>query len=197
MFEELATRLPPSLLHFLEVRINVVAAAYTYSEILQKVAYDGYVTFRSSFPVAQNEFAERFRYDLISSTLLSSTIPVTPLPSHHRARPSTPDAVIPGQLAPQATDDEEKTETERRSFANTLALLGFAALFSQYRLLSFVAFAAALALLRTPEPHASSRPHSSSIQQALDQLKDAGTSWDATINECMSVVDREERGYVC
>jgi len=143
--------------------------------------------------VAPNEFAERFRYDLISSTLLSSTVPVTPLPGHHRGRSSTPDAAIPGRLVAQQEDDDERAEGERRLFASTLAFLGLAALLSQYRLASFMAFVGSLVLLQTPEPPTHSKKQALSMQQTLDSLKDAGTCWDAAVNECMAIVERDEK----
>ncbi len=50
--------------------------------------------------------------------------------------------------------------------------------------------------MRSFEAPPSPNQHPAQIYQVLQNLKDAGSAWDASINECMAALDREERGYV-
>ncbi|KLO11511.1 hypothetical protein SCHPADRAFT_855233 [Schizopora paradoxa] len=170
------TWVPPNVLHFLE---NL---------------HKAFVAIRSSFPATHNDLAERFKYDLISSTLLSSAVPATPLLSHVRPRPASPDSPLPGQLSSTPEDDFNKTEEELKMFSSAFAFLGIAAALSQYRFVAILAFIASYASMRSYEVPPSPSQYPAQIYQALQDLKDAGSNWDASINECMSALDREERG---
>ncbi|KAF7370967.1 hypothetical protein MSAN_00730800 [Mycena sanguinolenta] len=134
-------------------------------------------------PPPSSLFAERFKYAVISSSLLSTTLPVphTPHSSHPHRPPSSPTPSFPGKLsidvpAPPPTPPPPLHLVDFR----VLALLGaFAFAFLAMGLYFF--------------HYCVSRPDmSSATMEALSELITANAQWDAVVQETVSLLEKEE-----
>lgn len=150
-------------------------------------------TLRHILPSPLDDFAERFKYDLISSNLLSTSVTPSPISTHPRASLPSPHHSFPGELSTPQQDATIKSEQELKTFSSAFVFMGMAALFNQYR------FAAAIALLTSisfaKAPGATALKHSSIPQmfESLEALKIAGVAWDTAVNDAITIIEREER----
>ncbi|KIM90248.1 hypothetical protein PILCRDRAFT_176395 [Piloderma croceum F 1598] len=170
-------------------------------------------------PTPKNPFAERFKYDIISSSLLSSSLlPFTshshplysPSGSRNRSRPSTPargrGLSVNGSLGAR-TPPETETEEDYRLLSITCAL-SVVLLSAGYYIpaiicLAFVFYylrAAAVAVVGNEGVDVSGKDIGKGkadvmapTLEALHELIAAGDVWDSVVHEAMSIVENEER----
>lgn len=149
-------------------------------------------TFLSSSP--DNHFAERFKYDVISSSLLSTSLSGTPRRG-----------AIPGRLPDEASDSPTSSSPEAQGkpsrfgqLDNTQwppALVSFAivALSAEYYFVALFLLTAALVVYQLAKSQASRVSNMDSTVTALNELISAGNVWDSAVNHAMSIVEKEER----
>ncbi|KAH9857299.1 hypothetical protein C2E23DRAFT_856742 [Lenzites betulinus] len=148
----------------------------------------------SSFP--ESNFAERFKYDVISSSLLASSLAAAPTSAVRQS--FSPE--IPGKLDDGGGGgDEELSKTdatypEHPGTANwlvpqlplVLASLGALAFSTSHLFLAILlSFSAAYA---SEKSDAAKQTHAS-----LNELTSAGNVWDSVVNEAMMLIENEER----
>ncbi|KAI1791920.1 hypothetical protein LXA43DRAFT_1094255 [Ganoderma leucocontextum] len=152
----------------------------------------------SSCSSRENGFEERFKYDIISSSLLSSSL-AAPTTTH---RPSlTPE--IPGKLdggGGEGAGDEHSPLESKSDFrlpptSNSnlsgpelpIALLSIGVVFlsTSFTFLAVVFFAAAI--------YARYVAQADHNAHALNELISAGNVWDSAVNEAIVLIENEER----
>ncbi|TCD71725.1 hypothetical protein EIP91_005491 [Steccherinum ochraceum] len=145
-----------------------------------------------------NQFVERFKYDVISSALLSSTLSATPR-----------SAVMPGRLPDEpgdssrtssTTDPTDPQNAEDRSaqldslqVPTALVSVAIVAVSAEYYFVALFILAFALAIHHSVKSHANRATIMSSTASALNELISAGNVWDSTMNQAMVIVEKEER----
>ncbi|KAI0730501.1 hypothetical protein C8Q76DRAFT_792656 [Earliella scabrosa] len=175
----------------------VVRAIQIANELLQS----------SSCTSHENTFAERFKYDVISSSLLSSSLAAAPTSAIRRS--FTPE--LPGKLddGAGASDDGHISSSSRpdnrfpevTSSPNALApQIPVALLSLAVIVLSTGSFFIALiplgaAIYVRYVVNADAEKHNSTAQtlEALNELISAGNVWDSAVNEAILLIESEER----
>ncbi|KAL4062504.1 hypothetical protein J3A83DRAFT_4309767 [Scleroderma citrinum] len=154
-------------------------------------------------------FAERFKYGVISSTLLTPAFPSTPIPHRHR-RSLSP--AIPGHLGGSHSRTtslaESCTSTTTEAFSLTPpaepetplwpATLSFsftiAALSARFYSLSFLSLAGTLYYIHVHRLDLKTKPDVMTPSlEALQNLISAGQVWDAVFNDAFDLLENEER----
>ncbi|KAI5123212.1 hypothetical protein M0805_003978 [Coniferiporia weirii] len=149
-------------------------------------------TFPLMFPSPSDDFAERFKYDLISSNLLSSSVSPSPLmPS--RSRVSSPDPRLPGELTNPQLDAVEKIDQERKSLSSAFVFVGLAALMNQHRVAALLALITSFSFAKASGAASVKRNYIPQVFESLENLKIAGSAWDAAVNDAIMIVEGEER----
>lgn len=143
-------------------------------------------------PSPNNDFAERFKYDLISSNLLSTSVATTPLVSHPRTRPSSPGPSLPGDLPIPQQDVVEKSKQELKSLSSAFVFVGLAALLNQYRVAAALAMFTSLTVAKSSETTTMNKNYIPQMFEALKNLKAAGMLWDALVNDSLTTLEQEE-----
>ncbi|PIL30417.1 hypothetical protein GSI_07604 [Ganoderma sinense ZZ0214-1] len=162
----------------------------------------------SSCSSRDNGFEERFKYDIISSSLLSSSLAAPTVTS----RPSlTPE--IPGKLdgGGGSVGDEHSPSGSNPDFPSPdssapldsnfsgpespIALLSIAVAFlsTGFHLLAIVFFAAAIYVRYVVQASHSTSDSLSQTLHALNELISAGNVWDSAVNEAIVLIENEER----
>lgn len=151
---------------------------------------------------SERSFAERFKYEIITSSLLSKVLAGTPNVSR---RSFTPD--IPGRHE-DSTHSRTASETDHYDRSNhqpqssqwealhwPLALVAVAvvALSAEHYFIALALLAAAGYMGMGAKTDASQRESISSTMDALTELISAGNVWDSAINEAMSIIEKGER----
>ncbi|KAH8110789.1 hypothetical protein DFH11DRAFT_1800759 [Phellopilus nigrolimitatus] len=149
-------------------------------------------TVRNVFPSPIDDFAERFKYDLISSSLLSSSVSPSPLAPHSRSRVSSPDRTLPGELKTPQPNAVEKSDQDLKSLSSAFIFIGLAALMNQHRIAALLALVTSFSFVKTSAASAKQN-YVNQVFESLEGLKAAGTSWDAAVNDAITIVEREER----
>ncbi|KAL4244650.1 hypothetical protein ABKN59_010098 [Abortiporus biennis] len=153
----------------------------------------------SRLSTAENAFAERFKYDVISSSLLSSTLsPQSPNPIATRV--FTFD--VPGRLKPEGKDENnpipdipEKDPSGVASIHWPAAILSvaLAALSSEYYFMAIMLLGLAAYVARATQSYASRTNDTELTMEALKELIQAANAWDMIVSEAMNIVEGEER----
>ncbi|KAA1470293.1 hypothetical protein DENSPDRAFT_682047 [Dentipellis sp. KUC8613] len=176
--DNLLQLLPPPLAHCLELLLNMLS--------IPKLA------------TPNREFAERFKYDVISSSLLSSSLS-TPVSAKRRS--FSPD--IRGSLStlddlkPKPGADAERPtltispEAESNWFAALLLLAVISLAFGF--VLPTILFGTTSYYLRTRPSEAQQSDVSEATLQSLQELVSAANIWDSAVNEAISLIEKEER----
>ena len=166
----------------------------------------------------ENNFAERFKYDVISSSLLSSSLAA---PTSAVRRTFAPD--IPGKLDDGGGDEEPSSASSDSRFPQSssnplgsqlpvaLASLAVVILSTGYLFIAMIPLSAAIyvryvmqadadkANSTTQVSRAILRPDDvadySQTLEALNELISAGNVWDSAINEAILLIENEERRY--
>lgn len=143
-------------------------------------------------PSPNNDFAERFKYDLISSNLLSTSVATTPLVSQPRTHPSSPGPSLPGDLPIPQQDVVEKSKQELKSLSSAFVFVGLAALLNQYRVAAALAMFTSLTVAKSSETTTMNKNYIPQMFEALKNLKAAGMLWDALVNDSLTTLEQEE-----
>ncbi|KAK7685830.1 hypothetical protein QCA50_011176 [Cerrena zonata] len=154
----------------------------------------------SAFCSQENAFSERFKYDVISSSLLSNSIAAAP-PSATR-RTFTPD--IPGRLSEDEGSDHSRsssiTDNGKPNAASELntswpwgvASIAILAISVEYYFLALFLGCVAFYLIYAARFQASRENTMNQTVDALNELISAGNVWDSAVNEAMSIVESDE-----
>lgn len=145
-------------------------------------------------PTAQREFAERFKYDVISSNLLSSAASSPVVAQHNRRRSQDPAFQLSEKFA--AVPPSRQTVRDSRFFVILVLFVasGFLGLFYD-RLITTVLLI--ISLLCLARPYVSSAEakgsHVAQTFEVLEHLKTTGEEWDTVVNESLTLLEAEER----
>ncbi|CAL1713977.1 unnamed protein product [Somion occarium] len=180
---------PNSLAHKLSLLLSY--AIHTFNTLLSC----------STFSSHENAFAERFKYDVISSSLLSASIAAAP--SSATRRSFTPD--IPGRLSYTDISDHSRnssiTESSKQtssdlssySWSSGIASMAVLALSVEYYFLALFLGGLAFYMAQTARSQASRADGINQTMDALNEVISAGNVWDSAVNEAMSIVEADER----
>ncbi|KAH9930256.1 uncharacterized protein B0H18DRAFT_930516 [Fomitopsis serialis] len=163
-------RLPPSL-------VNLIQIASSFFECRQS---------------SENAFAERFKYDVISSSLLSATVAATP--TIRRTFTLEPD-----DASDVASSDDDKSSTTLSSplseFQVPMALVCVAAvaLAAEYYFVAIFLMLASAYAWHSVQATSEIAANTTSTLDAVNQLIRAGNIWDSAVNEAITIVEKEER----
>ncbi|KDR80851.1 hypothetical protein GALMADRAFT_91528 [Galerina marginata CBS 339.88] len=171
---------PPYLLEFIEVFQSLLSA---------------------HSPSTSNPFVERFKYNVISSSLLAPSLPA-PYPK----RPSRTSLSIPGRLHSR-TPSVELEHSASSSLTSpsdpsygpiSFAILSFAVFFSiGYPFLAFLSFLTTIFLLYQVLYMTETPKHDmTSSFNALDDLIAANEMWESVVQDAVTVLDKEEHNLL-
>ncbi|EJD08543.1 uncharacterized protein FOMMEDRAFT_144379 [Fomitiporia mediterranea MF3/22] len=158
-------------------------------EVIQQWA----TVFRHIFLSTSDDFAERFKYDLISSNLLSSSVSPSPVSTHSQPAFPARDQRLPGDLKTPQQDTVEKTDQDLKPLSSAFVLLGLVALLKHHRLTAFLALLTSVSFAKAPGIGSSKSSYIPQMFEALDSLKTAGAAWDLAVNDAITMVEAEER----
>ncbi|KAM5541422.1 hypothetical protein V8D89_004976 [Ganoderma adspersum] len=162
----------------------------------------------SSCSSRDNSFEERFKYDIISSSLLSSSLAaptITPRPSLTPEIPGKLDGVggLVGDTHSPSDSNTDFPSPDSTTPPNPnpsgpespIALLSIAVLcFSTgFNLLAVVFIAAAIYVRYVVQADHSTSDSLSQSLHALNELISAGNVWDSAVNEAIVLIENEER----
>ncbi|KAJ7132266.1 hypothetical protein C8R44DRAFT_849808 [Mycena epipterygia] len=134
-------------------------------------------------PPQSSPFAERFKYDVISSSLLASALPV---PHSHR-RSVSPS--LPGKLKLDAPPDPPH---ELLDYWLLSSLLVIAAAFLSAGLYLFAILSLGGIIIYVYNHSDNSRPDMTSTMGALSELISANALWDSVVQDTIALLEKEE-----
>ncbi|KAJ7708854.1 hypothetical protein B0H17DRAFT_367138 [Mycena rosella] len=134
-------------------------------------------------PPQSSQFAERFKYDVISSSLLASSLPV---PHTHR-RSVSPS--LPGKLTLDAPPNPRHEPVDVWLLSPIFVLAAFF-LATGYYLFSIVSIGGATVYWYNHSEN--SKPDMSSTMGALNELIAANALWDSVVQDTVAVLEKEE-----
>ncbi|KAF7794974.1 hypothetical protein EIP86_006117 [Pleurotus ostreatoroseus] len=164
----------------------------------------------------RTSFAERFKYDVISSSLLSASLAATPLSGIRPLTPENPELLdTPGQPGEHSRtssatlvqpDDDQPPgmdsmfgDMDPNDIRRSLAVVSVAilALAAGYEFLAYLLFALALYVARAVKAARDKTDAPNQVyvktMEALNELISAGNLWDSAVNEAMSIVEKDEQ----
>ena len=161
--------------------------------------------FHSETPqsTSQHEFAERFKYVVISSSLLASSLPQQLVPTHSRTTSSTSNWTPTHDLSAPHVDIRHNLQSRSRpaSAPAPAPALALSLISLILVLLSVSAghYITALVIIAATVQYAPTLFHSQIDKSAqtvltldtLNALVDADAAWNAAVSEAMSIIDRE------
>lgn len=134
-------------------------------------------------PTTARQFAERFKYIIISSSLLSTYLSPTPTEAHGVPEPETP-TVSDANEAPITT------------FAVLLYIICPICLASGYWMLALVALTLATFVFKASTPLSGDKPLQTRLAlQSLQGLIEADAAWESAVGEAMELLRRDESRY--
>ncbi|KAH9939092.1 uncharacterized protein BXZ73DRAFT_44256 [Epithele typhae] len=156
----------------------------------------------------ENTFAERFKYDVISSSLLSSSLAASLASPVSARRANTPE--IPGRLSEEGTSGgggEQPVPTPAVALPDIPSLPAFSGpqlavtllsvsvlVFSiGFYFLAFVVLLAALYAWCAVHTDPDKCNYTTETANALNELISAGNFWDSAVNEAVMLIETEER----
>ncbi|KAJ7035522.1 hypothetical protein C8F04DRAFT_1097548 [Mycena alexandri] len=134
-------------------------------------------------PQESSQFAERFKYDVISSSLLSTTLPV---PHSHR-RSMSPS--LPGKLK---LDAPPNPPHEIVDYGLLSVLFVIAAVFLAMGFYFFTVVSIGGATIYLYNHSDNSKPDMVSTIEALNELITANAMWDSVVQDTVTVLEKEE-----
>lgn len=146
------------------------------------------------YPTAQREFAERFKYDVISSNLLSSAASSPVVAQHNRRRSQSPELQFAEKFA--AVPPKRPTIRDSRSMVILIFFVISGLLGLLYdRLITSVLLVVSLLWLAKPyvSTAESKASHVAQTFEVLEHLKTVGEEWDTVVNESLTLLEAEER----
>ncbi|KAJ7626255.1 hypothetical protein DFH06DRAFT_1304762 [Mycena polygramma] len=132
-------------------------------------------------PPQASQFAERFKYDVISSSLLSTSLPV---PNSKRRPPSLS---LPGKLNLDAPPSPHQIDYGLLSL-----LVVIAAVFLATGLYFFALVSVGGAAVYLYNHSDNSRPDMSATIEALNELITANALWDSVVQDTVTLLEKEE-----
>ncbi|KAJ7173655.1 hypothetical protein C8R46DRAFT_1348274 [Mycena filopes] len=135
-------------------------------------------------PPESSQFAERFKYDVISSSLLSTTLPV---PHSHR-RSMSPS--LPGKLKLDAPPNQPHELVVDYGLLSVLFVIAAVFLAMGYYFFTVVSIGGATIYLYNHSDN--SRPDMSSTIEALHELITANAMWDSVVQDTVTVLEKED-----
>ncbi|TFY58814.1 hypothetical protein EVJ58_g6178 [Rhodofomes roseus] len=145
---------------------------------------------------SEHAFAERFKYDVISSSLLSTTISATPT-VRRTFTLEVPDKL--NDASDIASSDGDKSGTVDPSPLSELQVPIAMVCFAAVALAAEYYFVAIFLMLASTYSWHSVKANSEEVKttaatlDAVNQLIRAGNVWDSSVNEAISIVEKEER----
>ncbi|KAG6872895.1 hypothetical protein C0995_005301 [Termitomyces sp. Mi166 len=142
-------------------------------------------------------FVERFKYDVISSTLLAVS-----LPSAHARTPQSSLPSLPGQLSHSRTSSvsttHQKTPTSLPAVSHdflylilSTALVAFAIFFyAGYNLLALATLGITVCIIN---PNETSKPDMSPSIESLNELIASNHEWEQVVQAALNIVDNDEQ----
>ncbi|KAJ7780323.1 hypothetical protein DFH07DRAFT_1055933 [Mycena maculata] len=134
-------------------------------------------------PPQSSQFAERFKYDVISSSLLSSSLPV---PHSHR-RSGSPS--LPGKLTLDAPPNHSH---EPMDYWLLSSIFVVAAVFLGTGLYFFAIASIGAATIYVYTHSDNSKPDMTSTMGALNELITANALWDSVVQDTVNLLEKEE-----
>ncbi|KAJ6581059.1 hypothetical protein B0H19DRAFT_1113475 [Mycena capillaripes] len=134
-------------------------------------------------PPQSSQFAERFKYDVISSSLLSTSLPV---PHSHRRSVSP---TLPGKLK---LDVPPNPHGELVDYGLLSLLFVIAAVFLAMGLYFLTVVSIGGAAIYLYNHSDNSRPDMSSTIEALNELITANAQWDSVVQDTVTLLEKEE-----
>ncbi|KAI0079419.1 hypothetical protein K474DRAFT_655010 [Panus rudis PR-1116 ss-1] len=169
----------------------------------------------SAFCQTDNSFAERFKYDVISSSLLSSSIAAPPSATRLQFAPDLPTSSQQPSGSNSISGDEssdhsrsssittEDSQTRKPSglypdaaglqWPSVVASLAVLALSAEYYFTALFFILAAIYMVATARAQASKAESINQTVNALNELISAGNVWDSAVNEAMTIVETEDQ----
>ena len=144
------------------------------------------------FPSPNDDFAERFKYDLISSKLLSSSVAPSPIDTSVRTTTDSPTRPLPGELQiPQ--QDVQRIEGDLRTISGGFVCFGLAALWKEHRATAILALLLSILFAKAPTVPRAKYAYIPQTLECLESLKAAGNAWDNAVNEAIAIIEKDER----
>ncbi|KAK7031509.1 hypothetical protein R3P38DRAFT_3313584 [Favolaschia claudopus] len=137
-----------------------------------------------SRPPQSSLFAERFKYDVISSSLLSTSLPV---PHSHR-RSASPS--LPGKLKLDIVAPPPPHELVDYGFLSAIAVLAAVLLALGLHFLAVVSVGGAGIYLYNHSDN--TKPDMSSTIEAVNELTNANAEWDSVVQQTVTLLEKEE-----
>ena len=172
---------------------------YTFTPRLQgshKALQHWLSAIRGIFTSPSVDIAERFKYDLISSNLLSSSVSPSPFSIHPHPTGPTPDRGLPGELKGSQQEPDSKADGDLKPLSGALVILGVAAFMSHHRMMALLVLLASLSFAKAPGIGSARKSYIPHMFEALDSLKAAGSAWDAAVNDAVNIIESEDRRFV-
>ncbi|KAF7356998.1 hypothetical protein MVEN_01036400 [Mycena venus] len=135
-------------------------------------------------PPQSSQFAERFKYDVISSSLLSTALPV---PHSHR-RPPSPS--LPGKLKLDYAPPNPPHELVDYGLLSLICVVAAAFLAMGLYFLAIVSVGGATVYLYNNSDNA--KPDMSPTMEALNELITANAQWDSVVQDTVNLLEKEE-----
>ncbi|KAI8985660.1 hypothetical protein BD414DRAFT_488809 [Trametes punicea] len=164
----------------------------------------------SSSSGVEHNFAERFKYDVISSSLLASTLAA---PSSTTRRTFSPE--VPGRLDDRDGAGEDEASSPKANtgqpdasaadvhsrpppsagpqLSYVIVSIAVLALALGYHYLALVLLSSSAYLWYVVHPDSEKSDTAKQTLEALNDLISAGNVWDSAVNEAMMLIDNEER----
>ncbi|KAG9313235.1 hypothetical protein JVU11DRAFT_6697 [Chiua virens] len=151
-------------------------------------------------------FAERFKYGVISSSLLSPTFPATPMESHRRSlSPPLPGKLSVGHSRTASVAESTVTDTPSLSMPPefetplwplTLSFtIAVVALSARFYFFAFLLAAATMYYIYIHRRDIHPKPDVMTPSLlALQHLISAGQLWDSVVNDTLTLLENEEQG---
>ncbi|KAJ7282071.1 hypothetical protein C8J57DRAFT_89594 [Mycena rebaudengoi] len=136
-------------------------------------------------PPQSSQFAEHFKYDVISSSLLDSTLPVPHSHSHRRSMSPS----LPGKLKLDASPNQ-RHEPVLYWLPSTILVLAAALFAMGYYVLALALTGGAATYLYNLTENIP--PDMSSTMTALTDLISANAEWDTVVQDTVTLLEREE-----
>ncbi|KAG6840509.1 hypothetical protein C0991_006306 [Blastosporella zonata] len=148
-------------------------------------------------PSHSSPFVEHFKYDVISSSLLAVSLPLT-----HPRTPRSPVPTIPGQLNHSRTSSLSNTHTptslpaaptDSSYLIPSLSLIAFAVFIHAGHIpLALASFGITV---YTFNAHDTQKHDMSPCLETLDELIASSNEWEAVVQTAISVVDSDEQSF--
>ncbi|KAI0832037.1 hypothetical protein BC628DRAFT_1351317 [Trametes gibbosa] len=160
----------------------------------------------STNPCPEGDFAERFKYDVISSSLLASSLAAAPTSAVRRSfSPEIPgklddsggggddEPVLPGSKTNGSSSSPQTPHSVAPQLPLVLASLGALALSTRHIFLATLLLCSAVYVRYVVNTDGEKSDTTKHTRGSLNELISAGNVWDSVVNEAMMLLENEER----